>query len=106
MTTESNLIGVPIQWQAASLHKTQRGRFKRIICGIPGPLFWLEWKKRGAALRANMQAKGITLQKLAKGQWEVRLWISQRNLATALDLAESAGFTLPDEPVPQNNEPF
>lgn len=104
MTTEANLIGVPIQWQTAALHVTTRGRVKQIVTGIPGDALWHHWKKNGVELRATMQGHGITLARIAKGQWEVRLWVNARNLATALNLAELGGFSLPE--VPKDVNPF
>lgn len=104
MTTENQLIGVPVQWQTAALHVTTRGRVKQIVTGIPGDAFWHHWKKNGNELRATMQRHTITVCRVAKGQWELRLWVNAHNLATALNLAELGGFTLPE--VPPNTNPF
>ncbi len=104
MTTEAQLIGVPVQWQTATLHTTTRGRVKQIVTGIPGDAFWHHWKKNGVELRATMQRHTITVSRVAKGQWELRLWVNAKNLATALNLAELGGFQLPE--VPENENPF
>lgn len=105
MTTEANLIGVPVQWQTAALVTTQRGTVKQVVTGIPGEAFWHHWRKNGSELRATMQRHTITVTRIQKGQWELRLWVNAHNLATALNLAELGGFQLPEVPTTTTN-PF
>lgn len=80
-----------MQWQAIVEHTTQRGRVKPVLTGIPGPLFWHHWKHR-AAFREQLRQAFIGVQRLAKGQWQVVIWINRHNQT----LVESLGFTVPE----------
>jgi len=82
---------LPVQWQGIAEHTTQRGRVKPVLTGIPGPLFWHHWKHH-TELREKMRTAGIGLQKLAKSQWQVVIWINRHNR----NLVETLGFTVPE----------
>lgn len=88
-----------ISWQSASLYETSRGRMKPVLRGIPGELFWHHWKKN-SAFRHSLRSAGITVKRIAKGQWEAILWPRKENA----QLVELIGFALPV--VPTNENPF
>lgn len=88
-----------ISWQSASLYETSRGRFKPILRGIPGMLFWHHWKRK-SSFRSELKAAGISVKRIAKGQWEAILWPRKENAL----LVETIGLKLPE--VPSNENPF
>ena len=81
----------PVAWQGVQEYTTQRGRVKPVLVGIPGPVFWHHWRGR-ADFKARLREAMITPQRVAKGQWQLVLWINSRNR----HLAESLGFAVPD----------
>lgn len=87
-----------IHWETVTMHTTQRGREKPVVTGIPSVLFWKRYK---AGLRSQMTAVGLTIRRLAKGQWEVICWPR----ANTIPILEELGFKIP-EPVAQTTQPF
>ena len=89
-----------IKWQAASVYETKRGKKKPIVTGIPSSLFWRRYKH---GLRSQMNELGLSVRKLAKGQWEVICWPRAHSLPILADL----GFVLPSVEVEADDEnPF
>jgi hypothetical protein len=83
------LTGLGIQWQALTIHETKRGRFKPIVTGIPGSLFWHRYKH---GLRSQMTAAGLTLRRLTKNNWEVICWPRPASIPILAEL----GFKMPE----------
>lgn len=98
-TLREILTASGIAWECVSMHTTQRGREKPIVTGIPSVLFWKRYK---AGLRSQMTEVGLTLRRLAKGQWEVVCWPR----ANTRPILEEMGFQIPEvgaskgEPLP------
>ena len=91
-----------VDWQGPSTYVTARGKSKDIVTGTPSPMFWRRWKQAGREIRQGY----VSLRKLAKGPWEVVLWINRETLPEALarGLLPSAE---PDRvPVPVGECPF
>jgi hypothetical protein len=89
------LTACGIKWVGVSIHTTQRGRLKPVVTGIPSSLFWHRYKR---GLRSQMTAAGLTLKRLAKGQWEVVCWPRDMSKPILADL----GFTIPEVEQPAN----
>lgn len=96
-TLRDILTGSGIQWVGVSVHETKRGRHKPIVTGIPSSLFWRRYRH---GLRSQMTDAGLTLRRLAKGQWEVICWPRR----TSLPILEDLGFAIPE--VQQPDAPF
>lgn len=73
------LAGLKIEWQAARLEPTQRGKVKAVISGIPGAWFWRQRKNQVA--RAEMNRLGLTLKRNGQSGFEVLLWLNRHNVA-------------------------
>lgn len=86
-----------VQWVGVSQHTTQRGRVKPVVTGIPSSLFWRRYK---TGLRSQMTSVGLTIRRLAKGQWEVICWPR----SSTIPILEDMGFKIPvaaqSEPLP------
>jgi len=80
-----------VQWQGVQEYTTQRGRVKPVLVGIPGSVFWHHWKHR-PEFKQRLKEVMLSPQRVAKGQWQLVLWINARNR----HLAESAGFVVPE----------
>lgn len=87
-----------IKWETVTTHTTKRGRTKPIVTGIPSALFWKRYK---AGLRSQMTGVGLTIRRLAIGQWEVVCW-PRRN---TIPILEDLGFKIPEVAV-QTEVPF
>lgn len=68
-----------VNWLAAGIVKTNRGKPKAVLTGEPRPSFWRQWARNGAELRRC----NITLKNHGKGQWEVVLWLNKHNVEDA-----------------------
>lgn len=92
------LTATGITWQSVSTHTTQRGRIKPIVTGIPSTLFWHRYKH---GLRSQMTLIGLSVRRLAKGQWEVICWPR----AATIPILEDLGFKIP-EVAAEESAPF
>lgn len=92
---------IPVEWQGISEHTTQRGRVKPILTGIPGPRFLYSWKHH-AEFRDRLRSAQIAPQRIAKGQWQVVVWINGRNG----HLVEALGFQVPTVTKQTEPQPF
>ena len=63
----------------------------RSLTGIPGPLFWHHYKHH-TEMREKMRAAYVGLKRLAKGNWEVVVWINKHNAGLVLAL----GYVVPE----------
>jgi hypothetical protein len=100
MSTKEIILEQGIKWSAASLYETKRGKIKQIATGVPGPLFWKHYKE---SLASRMKDAGLSLNRLAKGQWEVVCWIRDANRC----FIEETGLTIPALPeVSNESTPF
>ena len=80
MTPAAVEILAHVEWQGPSTYVTARGKSKDIVTGTPSPMFWRRWEQCGRGIRQGY----VSLRKLAKGQWEVVLWINRETLPEAL----------------------
>ena len=92
-----------INWQSGAIRETMRGKLKAVVYGIPGNAFFHAYRNR-TAFRKEAQGLGITVKRLAKGQWEAICWINRHNAC----LFEPLGIEIPE--IPQAalnlNQPF
>lgn len=100
MSTPIKPADLPVQWQGISEHTTQRGRVKPVLTGIPGERFWYSYKHH-ADFREQLKAATITVQKIARANWQVVVWINARNSV----LVEDIGFKIPAS-APKTEQPF
>lgn len=92
-----------VEWQGVSTYTTKQGKEKEILTGIPLSGFWRLWashkdelKAMGLTVNSGKSTKtgefyvrdGIQHEKLRK-QWEVIIWISNRNQTLVDTLLES-----------------
>lgn len=96
----STLTDLNITWQAGQLRETKRGKVKSVVTGIPGQAFWHRYKHR-AEFRAGVHSLGITVSRIAKGQWEAICWVNRHNRS----LFEPLGIEIPDAPT-MAEQPF
>ncbi len=68
-----------VNWLAAGIVKTNRGKRKAVLTGEPTRSFWRQWQRHGAELRRL----NLTLKNYGKGKWEVVLWLNKHNLEDA-----------------------
>jgi len=73
-----SLSELNIDWQAARLAETKRGKIKAVLVGIPGPLFWHRF--RNSAARLDISRLGLTVKRVGPKQWEAWLWLNRHNL--------------------------
>jgi hypothetical protein len=92
--TVADISDLKIQWEAADIKETSKGKPKAVVMGVPGVAFWNSYK-RHARTRAVCKALGITTRRISKGQWEAVAWINKHTQG----LFEIAtGFAIPEVP--------
>jgi len=91
-----------VEWVGQSTYVTARGKSKGIVTGTPSPMFWRRWKQCGREIRQGY----VSLRKLAKGQWEVVLWINRETLPEALARGLLPSAEPERVPVPVGECPF
>ena len=102
MTPAAVEILAYVEWQGPSTYVTARGKSKHIVTGTPSPMFWRRWKQAGREIRQGY----VSLRKLAKGQWEVVLWINRETLPEALARGLLPSSEPERVPVPVGECPF
>lgn len=93
MSTQTAELVSFIKWEALSSRETKRGKVKHVVTGIPGPMFWKRYQAATGEGKAAFKALNATLSKVAKGQWEVVLWLNRHNA----EIAAQLGFAIPSE---------
>lgn len=93
MSTQTTELLSFVKWEALSSRETKRGKVKHVVTGIPGPMFWKRYKAATGEGKAAFKALNATLAKVAKGQWEVVMWINRHNA----EIAAQLGFAVPSE---------
>ena len=91
-----------VEWVGPSTYVTARGKSKDIVTGTPSPMFWRRWKQCGREIRQGY----VSLRKLAKGQWEVVLWVNRETLPEALARGLLPSAEPERVPVPVGECPF
>ena len=91
-----------VEWVGPSTYVTARGKSKDIVTGTPSPMFWRRWKQCGREIRQGY----VSLPKLAKGQWEVVLWVNRETLPEALARGLLPSAEPERVPVPVGECPF
>ena len=102
MTPAAVEILTHVEWAGPSTYVTARGKSKDIVTGTPSPMFWRRWKQCGREIRQGY----VSLRKLAKGQWEVVLWINRETLPEALARGLLPSAEPERVPVPVGECPF
>ena len=102
MTPAAVEILAHVAWAGPSTYVTARGKSKDIVTGTPSPMFWRRWKQCGREIRQGY----VSLRKLAKGQWEVVLWVNRETLPEALARGLLPSAEPERVPVPVGECPF
>lgn len=93
MSTQTAELVSFVKWQSLNTRETKRGKVKRVVTGIPGPMFWKRYQAATGEGKAAFKALNATLSKVAKGQWEVVMWLNRHNT----EIAAQLGFAMPSE---------
>jgi hypothetical protein len=93
MTTQSALSALltsyGIEWnRAGSVYQTRRGKFKAVLAGIPGKLFWHARKHQADEMKAAMALAGAWLNCIDR-KWEILIPVKP---ATIPAIADSLGI--------------
>ena len=73
------LHGHCIAWDPLpSEHLTNKGKVKRVLCGMPNKVFWNHYKSSTGELKAAMRVAAAWLVRVEKGQWQLYLPINKR----------------------------
>ena len=91
-----------VDWVGPSTYLSKRGKAKDIVTGTPSPMFWRRWKQCGREIRQGY----VSLRKLAKGQWEVVLWINRETLPEAIARGLLPSAEPERVPIPAGECPF